>query len=93
MSESADISVSFAGIRLANPVLTASGTCGYADELAEFMDVKSLGGFITKSITLKPRKGHPTPRIVETDAGMLNAIGLANIVLDKFIEEKLPIIR
>ena len=57
------------------------------------MDVKSLGGFITKSITLKPRKGHPTPRIVETDSGMLNAIGLANIGLDKFIEEKVPIIR
>jgi len=57
------------------------------------MDVKSLGGFITKSITLKPRKGHLTPRIVETDSGMLNAIGLANIGLDKFIEEKVPIIR
>jgi len=93
MSEAVDISVGFAGVKLANPVFTASGTCGYADELAEFMDVKCLGGFITKSITLKPRKGHPTPRIVETDAGMLNAIGLANIGLDKFIEEKLPIIR
>ena len=88
-----DISVDFAGIRLANPVLTASGTCGYADELGDFVDIKSLGGFITKSITLKPRKGHPTPRIVETDSGMLNAIGLANIGLDKFIEEKLPVIR
>lgn len=87
-----DISVDFAGLRLRNPVFTASGTCGYGDELADFMDVNALGGFITKSITLKPRKGNPTPRIVETDAGMLNAIGLANIGLDRFLEEKLPAI-
>ena len=92
MNESVDISVDFAGLKLANPVFTASGTCGYADELADFMDINALGGFITKSITLKPRKGNPTPRIVETDSGMLNAIGLANIGLDKFIEEKLPIL-
>ena len=92
MTTTVDISADFAGIRLANPVFTSSGTCGYADELADFMDVNLLGGFITKSITLKPRKGNPTPRIVETDAGMLNAIGLANIGLDKFIEEKLPIL-
>lgn len=92
MDESIDITVDFAGIRLANPVFTASGTCGYADELSDFMDVNCLGGFITKSITLKPRKGNATPRIVETDSGMLNAIGLANIGLDKFIEEKLPIL-
>ncbi|HEW79225.1 MAG TPA: dihydroorotate dehydrogenase [Phycisphaerales bacterium] len=87
-----DISVDFAGIQLSNPVFTASGTCGYADELADFMDINCLGGFITKSITLKPRKGNATPRIVETDSGMLNAIGLANIGLDAFIEEKLPIL-
>ena len=87
-----DISVDFAGIRLANPVLTASGTCGYADELADFVDIGGLGGFITKSITLNPRKGNATPRIVETDSGMLNAIGLANIGVERFIEEKLPII-
>jgi dihydroorotate dehydrogenase (NAD+) catalytic subunit len=87
-----DISMDFAGLRLANPVFTASGTCGYADELADFIDVNRLGGFITKSITLRPRKGNPTPRIVETDAGMLNAIGLANIGLDRFLEEKLPLI-
>jgi len=92
MKDNVDISVDFAGIRLANPVFTASGTCGYADELSDFMNVNVLGGFITKSITVKPRKGNPTPRIVETDAGMLNAIGLANIGLDKFIEEKLPVL-
>jgi len=88
-----DISIDFAGLRLKNPVFTASGTCGYADELADFMDVNALGGFITKSITLKPRKGNRTPRIVETDAGMLNAIGLANVGLDRFLAEKLPIIK
>jgi len=92
MEENADISVDFAGVRLKNPVFTASGTCGYGDELADFADVNQLGGFITKSITLKARKGNATPRIVETNSGMLNAIGLANIGLDKFIEEKLPIL-
>ena len=92
MTQTIDISVDFAGLRLANPVFTASGTCGYADELGEYMDINSLGGFITKSITLKPRRGHRTPRIVETDAGLLNAIGLANVGLDKFIEEKLPLL-
>jgi len=92
MNQSVDISVDFGGIRLANPVFTASGTCGYADELSDFMDVNCLGGFITKSITAKPRKGNATPRIVETDSGMLNAIGWANIGLDKFVEEKLPIL-
>lgn len=92
MIQDVDLTVDFAGIRLANPVWTASGTCGYADELADFMDVNCLGGFTTKSITVKPRKGNPTPRIVETDSGMLNAIGLANIGLDRFIEEKLPVL-
>ncbi|HIJ53977.1 MAG TPA: dihydroorotate dehydrogenase [Planctomycetes bacterium] len=92
MEEKVDISVEFAGLKLANPVFTASGTCGYADELSDFMDVNSLGGFVTKSITLRPRKGNATPRIVETDSGMLNAIGWANIGLDAFVEEKLPVL-
>jgi dihydroorotate dehydrogenase (NAD+) catalytic subunit len=92
MQETVDISVDFAGFKLANPVFTASGTCGYADELSDFMDVDHLGGFITKSITVHPRKGNATPRIVETDSGMLNAIGLANIGLDRFVEEKLPVL-
>ncbi len=92
MEEMVDISVEFGRLRLANPVFTASGTCGYADELGDFVDINKLGGFITKSITQQPRKGNDTPRIVETDSGMLNAIGLANIGLDKFIEEKLPVI-
>ncbi len=93
MENQIDIPVEFAGLKLANPVFTASGTCGYADELGEFMDLNSLGGFITKSITVHPRKGNPVPRIVETDSGMLNAIGLANVGLDKFVEEKLPVLQ
>ncbi len=92
MEQQTDISVEFAELKLANPVFTASGTCGYADELGDFMDVNSLGGFTTKSISALPRKGNPIPRIVETDSGMLNAIGLANIGLDRFVEEKLPIL-
>ncbi len=93
MKKAIDMSVDFAGIKLSNPVFTVSGTCGYGDELADFMDINSLGGFVTKSITLKPRKGNPTPRIVETDSGMLNAIGLANIGLERFLDEKISILK
>lgn len=92
MEQQVDLTVDFAGLKLANPVLTASGTCGYAEELTEFMDVSSLGGVVTKSITLAPRKGNATPRIVETDSGMLNAIGLANIGLERFLSDKVPIL-
>ena len=88
MSKEPDISVDFAGLKLSNPVFTASGTCGYADELAEFMDVNSLGGFITKSITLEAREGNRPQRTIETAAGMLNSIGLANVGLDRFCQEK-----
>ncbi len=88
-----DLTVDFAGIKLKNPLFTASGTCGYIDELADFFDLSLLGGLVTKSITALPRKGNPGPRIVETDSGMLNAIGLANIGLESFISEKLPIIQ
>jgi dihydroorotate dehydrogenase (NAD+) catalytic subunit len=91
MVNKVDLSVDIAGVKLENPVMTASGTCGYVDELADFMDINRLGGFITKSITPEVRKGNPTPRIVETSSGMLNAIGLANIGLEKFISEKLPL--
>jgi dihydroorotate dehydrogenase (NAD+) catalytic subunit len=92
LSNEATITTDFAGIKLSNPVFTASGTCGYGDELCDFVDVNSLGGFITKSITLLPRKGNPSPRIIETNSGMLNAIGLANIGLERFIIEKIPIL-
>jgi len=93
MANDVDMTVDFAGVKLANCVFTASGTCGYGEELADFLDVNALGGFITKSITLEPRAGNPTPRAVETNAGMLNAIGLANVGLDRFIEEKMPFLR
>ncbi len=93
MEAKVDLTVDFAGLKASNPVFTASGTCGYADELADFMDISELGGFVTKSISLEPRPGNPTPRIVETDSGMLNAIGLANIGVEHFILEKLPLIR
>ncbi len=92
MDNRIDISVDFAGTRLSNPVTTASGTCGYADELQDFMPVGDLGGFVTKSISLLPRKGNPIPRLVETDAGMLNAIGLANMGVDRFLEDKIPVL-
>lgn len=91
MKESAiDLSVQIARVRLANPLMTASGTCGYGDEYADFVDLRELGAFVTKSITLKPRAGNEYPRVVETRAGMLNAIGLANVGLEVFLAEKVP---
>ncbi len=84
-----DLSVEIAGVKFKNPILTASGTCGYGEELADLFDLSLMGGIVTKSITVKPRNGHPPPRTVETASGMLNAIGLANVGVDKFIEEKL----
>ncbi|MDD4892205.1 MAG: dihydroorotate dehydrogenase [Phycisphaerae bacterium] len=88
-----DLSVNLAGIELANPLLTASGTSGYAWEYSDFVDLRLLGGFVTKSITLAPRKGNEPPRIVETRAGMLNAIGLANVGLEAFLRDKVPQLR
>jgi dihydroorotate dehydrogenase (NAD+) catalytic subunit len=85
-----DLSVSIAGVDLANPLMTASGTCGYADEYADFVDLGELGAFVTKSITVAPRLGNDYPRVVETRAGMLNAIGLANVGLEVFLKEKVP---
>ncbi len=88
-----DLSVNFAGIRLKNPVLTASGTFGYGEEYAEFVDLNKLGGVIVKGISLKPIKGNPPPRIWETPSGMLNAIGLENPGVAAFLSEKLPYLR
>src|SRR5687767_15787375 len=85
-----DLSVNLAGLRLANPTLTCSGTCGYAFEYADFMDLSKLGAFVTKSITREERAGNEPARIVEVRAGMLNAIGLANVGLDRFLAEKVP---
>jgi dihydroorotate dehydrogenase (NAD+) catalytic subunit len=88
-----DLSIDFAGIKLKNPVLTASGTFGYGEEFAEFVDLNRLGGVIVKGISLKPIKGNPPPRIWETPSGMLNAIGLENPGVDVFLAEKLPYLR
>ncbi len=84
------LSVDLGTLRLANPVLVASGTFGYASELAGMVDLARLGGIVTKTVTVKPRPGNPPPRIVETPAGMLNAIGLQNVGIDRFVVEKLP---
>lgn len=85
-----DLSLDLRGLHLANPTLTCSGTCGYAFEYADFMNLSQLGAFVTKSITREERKGNEPTRIVETRAGMLNAIGLANVGLDRFLQEKVP---
>ena len=84
MSESLDTQVDFAGIRLRNPVLTASGTFGYGTEFAPFFDLRRIGGFVAKSLTWDPRFGNPPPRIAETPSGMLNAISIENIGVDAF---------
>ena len=83
-----DLAVDLAGLHLPNPVMTASGTSGYGPEYAPFMDLKRLGAFVTKSVTVEPRKGNEPPRTVETACGMLNAIGLANVGLERFVDEK-----
>jgi len=85
-----NLSVKIGDLALKNPVMTASGTFGYGEEYAEFVDLSLLGAIVTKGLSLKPREGNPPPRIVETPAGMLNAIGLQNIGVERFIEEKLP---
>ena len=85
--------VNIGGLKLKNPVLVASGTFGYGDEFIGLIDVNRLGGIVTKSLTLKPKVGNPPNRIAETPCGMLNSIGLENIGVDRFINEKLPILK
>jgi dihydroorotate dehydrogenase (NAD+) catalytic subunit len=88
-----DLSVNIGGIHLKNPVLLASGTVGYGNEIAQFIDINNFGGIVTKSLSLKPRKGNPPPRITETASGMLNAIGLANVGVEAFIKDKIPFLK
>ena len=88
-----DLSVSVGPLKFRNPVLLASGTVGYGNEMAEFIDLNKIGGIVTKSLSLKPRKGNPPQRIVETPSGMLNAIGLANVGVEEFIKEKIPFLK
>lgn len=87
------LAIDLAGVSLRNPVLTASGTCGYGPEYANLLDYRRLGGFTTKSVTREPRAGNNPARIVETPGGMLNAIGLANVGLEGFLAQKTPFIR
>ena len=78
---------------LKNPVMTASGTFGYGEEYAPFVDLNRLGAVVVKGLSLEPRSGNPPPRIMETPSGMLNAVGLQNIGVRTFIDEKLPFLR
>jgi len=84
------LNVDLAGLSLRNPVLTASGTCGYGPELADVLDYTRLGGFTTKSVTREERLGNEPQRLVEVRGGLLNAIGLANVGLKRFVSEKIP---
>ena len=85
-----DLRVDIGGLILQNPVMTASGTFGYAMEFKSLVDLDRLGGVVVKGLSLAPSKGNPPPRIAETACGMLNAIGLENVGLDLFIEKKVP---
>ena len=93
MSQKPDLSVILGDIKLQNPVLTASGTFGYAQEFEGLMDFNRLGAIVVKGLALQPTKGNPPPRIVETPCGMLNAIGLENVGIDAFAEQKLPFLK
>lgn len=88
-----NICINLAGIKMKNPVMVASGTFGYGEEYSDFIDLRELGAIVTKSITLRPRVGNRPPRIAETPSGILNAIGLQNVGLEKFISDKMPFLR
>lgn len=89
----ADLSVNIGGLRMKNPVMTASGTFGYGEEYADFMDISRIGAIIVKGTTLAHREGNPYPRMAETPSGMLNCVGLQNKGVDYFVENIYPRIR
>ncbi len=93
MTHHPDLSVDMGRLKLANPVMTASGTFGYAKEFQPFIELDRLGAIIVKGLSLKPSHGNPPQRIVETPCGMLNAIGLQNVGFEAFVDEKLPFIQ
>lgn len=93
MSTKPDLKVDIGGLKLQNPVLTASGTFGYAREFDHLVDLNRLGGIIVKGLSLMPAKGNPPPRIVETACGMINAIGLENVGMEAFVADKLPFLQ
>lgn len=88
-----DLSVQIGALRLRNPILAASGTFGYGMEFAHLVDLNRLGGFVTKGLSCEPIEGAPAPRLCETAAGMLNAVGLQNVGVRAFVAEKLPLLR
>jgi dihydroorotate dehydrogenase (NAD+) catalytic subunit len=90
---SIDLNVNVGGIEMKNPVMTASGTFGYGEEYADFVDLNRLGAIVVKGITKEEKSGNPPPRIIETPAGMLNAIGLQNVGVEAFISKKLPYLK
>ncbi len=85
-----DLRVQVAGLELQNPIMAASGTCGYGEELHAFVNVNCLGAVVVKGLSLKPWQGNPGPRLVETSCGMLNSVGLHNIGIEAFVRDKLP---
>lgn len=88
-----DLSVNIGSLRLPNPIMTASGTFGYGREYESFVDLSQIGAIVVKGISLHPRPGNPPPRIVETACGMLNAIGLENVGVERFLQDKMPFLR
>ena len=92
-SERVDLRVQVGALRLANPVIAASGTFGYGLEFAHLVNLNRLGGFVTKGISLEPIEGAPAPRLCETPSGMLNAVGLQNVGVAAFVKDKLPLLQ
>ncbi|MEO6830016.1 MAG: dihydroorotate dehydrogenase, partial [Acidobacteriaceae bacterium] len=92
-SHQPDLHVKFCGIDLRNPVIAASGTFGYGVEFEDIVALNKIGAFVTKGLSLEPMPGNPPPRLIETPAGMLNAIGLQNMGVKAFVEHKLPAIQ
>jgi dihydroorotate dehydrogenase (NAD+) catalytic subunit len=88
-----NLTVDIGTLKLRNPVMTASGTFGYGEEYAPYLDLNQIGAIVVKGLSLEPRKGNPPPRIMETPCGMLNAVGLQNIGVQAFIATKLPFLR
>jgi len=88
-----NLAVEVAGLRMKNPIMPASGTFGYGEEYAPYLNLNGLGAIVTKGLSLNPKAGNPTPRIAETISGMLNAIGLQNVGVSAFAEHKMPFLR
>jgi dihydroorotate dehydrogenase (NAD+) catalytic subunit len=93
MSQPPDLSIELAGIRLRNPVIAASGTFGYGEEFARFVDLKRIGAVVVKGTSARPIAGNDPPRLFPTPSGMLNSIGLENVGVDAFIRDKMPFLR